>query len=190
MYSLNLVLWDTCFGRTIAHWTSKLWGMFELSVSVTDSLCLWQTVYVYDRQFLSVKDNLCLSEKVSVCHRLYVSLTNSLCFFQRVCFCHRLSLFVTDSLCPSQKVLVCQSLSLSNTLLDHSCQLCLPIYTGFSSRNVCEISVCPRIQSQHSKHCEALIMWRVCCQQVGQIYLIPPQTLNTIELNDNIFKLC
>ena len=63
-------------------------------MSVTDSQCLSQTVYVCHRQLLSVTENLCLSEKKYVCHRHYVSVTDSVCISQTVCFSHSSPVFV------------------------------------------------------------------------------------------------
>ena len=60
----------------------------ELFLSLTDSLCLLQTVY--HRQFMSVTDSLCLSKTVCVCHRQFVS------HRQPVCHRHQISV----KICP------------------------------------------------------------------------------------------
>ena len=71
---------------------------------------------------MSVTDRLCLSQTVCVCHRLSVSVTDSLCLSQTVFVCHRQSVSVRDSLCLSQTIFVChrQSASVTDTLLELS----------------------------------------------------------------------
>ena len=75
-----------------------------MSVSVTNSLCLLETVYICHRQAMSVTDNLCLSQTVCVSHRQAVSVTDRVCLSHTGCVCHRQSGSVTDTLCLSQTV--------------------------------------------------------------------------------------
>ena len=80
-------------------------------MSVTHSMCLWQSVCICNRLSMFLTDSFCLSQKIIVCQRTYVSVTDSRCLLQTVCVRPRQSLFVTDILCFSQIVCVriCQS---------------------------------------------------------------------------------
>ena len=151
----------------------------RLSVSVTDSLFLSQTVFVCQRQLLSVTEKLCM------------------CLWQTACVCHRQSLlyrqsvFVTDSLSLSHKFFF------SFSFIKHSSWslYCLSdvflIYTAFSSRFVNEISVCPGFKSYQDRLCGPLHIGRrrkyfilcsshcimqqfVICSMVSSVYLTDP----------------
>ena len=60
-----------------------------LSVSVTDSICLSQTIVICHRKSLSVRESMCLSQTVCFCHTQSVSYPNNLIFSQTVCVCQR-----------------------------------------------------------------------------------------------------
>ena len=79
------------------------------SVSVKNSMCLSQTIWVCQRQSVSVINSLCLEEIICVCHRQCVPVTDSLYLSKTVVVCHKRSLScqrkyvsVTDSICLSQ----------------------------------------------------------------------------------------
>ena len=113
--------------------------IYTQSVSVTDSLCLWQTVfvcqqtvcfcciqslYITESMWLSqsifyVTNSLCLSQTVCVSHRQSVSLTDSLFLAQTVCVCHRQSVSA-DVLSPTHPVCIihCQSMSVTHSLCE------------------------------------------------------------------------
>ena len=108
-----------CLSQTVCVCQSQ-------SVSVTDHMCLSQTVFL-------VTESLHPSQKVYVCHRQLLSVAENICLSEKICLsqtlsvCHRQSVFVTVPLYLSHIVFVChkkffvsQSVSLSNTLLDHS----------------------------------------------------------------------
>ena len=118
--------------------------------SVTDTVCNIQFVFYY-RLSVSVTDRLCLSQSVCVCYRLSVSVTGSLCLKHTVCVCHRQSMSVTDNLCRSQAVCVWHRHSSSSFSAWFSL-----IYPWFSPRSVREIWISPAFKHHQHQLCGPL----------------------------------
>ena len=125
-------------------------------MSVTDSVCLSQTVCVCHIHSVSLIDSLRLSQTTCVCNRHSVSVTTiyfshrqllsvtdvfffsvreSMCLLQRVCVFPRQSVFVTNSLCLSQKVFFCLYQALFLIILGL-------IFTGPIQTLNCDVCVC------------------------------------------------
>ena len=102
---------------------------------------------------MSVTDSLCLSQTVCIYHRLSLTVTDSLCMSQTVYVCHRQILSVIDSLCLSQTVFVyhIESVSVTDTLLIHSWPDFILFFTWFSSWFEHETLICPGCKSHQDK---------------------------------------
>ena len=114
------------------------------SVSFTNSLFLLQIVCVFHKQTMSVTDS-------CVCHRQFVSVTD--------CWCPSQTVFVfTDGLCLSQTIFVChrQSVSVIDTLLDHSWPGFSLLIHDFHQDSFCEILICLAFKYHQYKLCGLL----------------------------------
>ena len=84
-------------------------------MSVTEGLCLSQSVFVADSQCLSEIVSVCADTKYLSAQRQYVSITDIMFLSQTVCVCHGESVSVTDSKCLSKTISVRYNLCLSQT---------------------------------------------------------------------------
>ena len=105
---------------------------------------------------MTVTDSCCLSQKIFVCQSKYVCVTDSLCLSKTVYFCRRQSVFIANRFCLSQKDFVSQSLSLLKTLFDQPWPDLYFFNMLFSSRFFREIAVCLGFQSHQSTLCGPL----------------------------------
>ena len=105
------VTYSMCDFRLSVSVTYSLWlsqtvcVCHKQSVSVTDNLCLSQTVCFFVTDIICLSDSCCLSQKIFVRRRMYLSVTDTMCRSKTVCIGPRQSVFVTSSLCLSLKVL-------------------------------------------------------------------------------------
>ena len=120
--------------------------------SIIYSMCLSQRTSFCHRQSMSITDSCCLLQKSFVCQRKYVSVR------QDVSVTDRLFLSQTVSVCPKYFVSFTESFCLTVCFfIKHSSwssfTWILLIYMWFSSRFVCEISLCLGFKSQQSQLC-------------------------------------
>ena len=129
---------------------------------------------------VSITDRLCLSQTVCVCHILPASVTGSLCLSLTLWVCHRQTITVTDNLCLSQAVCVCHRHSSWSILAWF-----LLINTWFSPRFVREFVICPAF-----KHLQHQLCWPLILAYYSQFQHIPKYSslFQSIPAYSNLFQ--